>query len=72
MPHVVQLRAVVQTVGDSGVATPDERVEEASYCVPVRRAGEGRVLPRHAEPLDAYPRLTREDIQAAIRYADGS
>ena len=33
----------------------------------LRKLGEGA---SEADLLDAYPRLTREDIQAAIRYAD--
>jgi uncharacterized protein (DUF433 family) len=32
----------------------------------LRKLGEGA---SEADLLDAYPRLTREDIQAAIRYA---
>jgi uncharacterized protein (DUF433 family) len=32
----------------------------------LRKLGEGAAVP---DLLDAYPRLTREDIQAAMRYA---
>ena len=34
----------------------------------LRKLGEGA---SEADLLDAYPRLTREDIHAAIRYAGG-
>src|SRR5207244_3490381 len=66
--QVIQLRAVVQTVADGRIATLDQLVEEATHPVPVRRASEGRVLPRHAQPAEQHHDV--EKARLALREAE--
>ena len=68
MMDVIERRAVVQTVAGGRVAALDELVEKLGHVVPVRRAGEGRVLARHTDAgvqhdRDQEPRLALREAE---------